>query len=203
MENNICNSMILTSRRRLFSLVGQSKHKVGVCGVNNQDSAVLAEESRFNLWNHGGRTRVRRYAGERTLQSAFIERHNSLSPKIMVWGEISYHGRYNLQRIEGIPGASFECDKAHPHIEKTVRVFCSAQHMQLLPWPAYSPDMWPFEQVWYLIGRRLARDPRPAASKHELLRHKQAIRNSLPQTGIQYLFDSMPRPIAALIAVRV
>ncbi|GFW13677.1 hypothetical protein TNCV_1211431 [Trichonephila clavipes] len=42
MENNICNAMILTSRRRHFYLVGQSKHKVGACGVNNQASAVLA-----------------------------------------------------------------------------------------------------------------------------------------------------------------
>ncbi|GFU36883.1 integrase catalytic domain-containing protein [Trichonephila clavipes] len=42
MENNICNSMILTSRRRHFYLVRQSKHKVGACGVNNQASAVLA-----------------------------------------------------------------------------------------------------------------------------------------------------------------
>ncbi|GFW68437.1 hypothetical protein TNCV_3299791 [Trichonephila clavipes] len=33
--------MILTSRRRHFYLVGQSKHKVGACGVNNQASAVL------------------------------------------------------------------------------------------------------------------------------------------------------------------
>ncbi|GFU72674.1 HTH_38 domain-containing protein [Trichonephila clavipes] len=42
MENNICNSLILTSRRRYFYLVGQSKHNVGDCGVNNQASAVLA-----------------------------------------------------------------------------------------------------------------------------------------------------------------
>ncbi|GFV49437.1 hypothetical protein TNCV_4115561 [Trichonephila clavipes] len=34
--------MILTSRRRHFYLVGQSKHKVGACGVNNQASEVLA-----------------------------------------------------------------------------------------------------------------------------------------------------------------
>ncbi|GFW64510.1 hypothetical protein TNCV_813451 [Trichonephila clavipes] len=34
--------MILTSRRRHFYLVGQSKHKLGACGVNNQASAVLA-----------------------------------------------------------------------------------------------------------------------------------------------------------------
>ncbi|GFT71668.1 hypothetical protein TNCV_403491 [Trichonephila clavipes] len=45
MENNICNSMILTKGRRHFYLVGQSKHKVGACGVNNQASAVLQEFS--------------------------------------------------------------------------------------------------------------------------------------------------------------
>ncbi|GFW76152.1 hypothetical protein TNCV_2057991 [Trichonephila clavipes] len=49
MENNICNSMILTSRRRHFYLVGQSKHKVGACGVNNKASAVLAGKSEIQL----------------------------------------------------------------------------------------------------------------------------------------------------------
>ncbi|GFV93164.1 hypothetical protein TNCV_573031 [Trichonephila clavipes] len=53
MENNICNSMILTSRRRHFYLVGQSKHKVGACGVNNQASAVLAgNELPFVAFSH-------------------------------------------------------------------------------------------------------------------------------------------------------
>ncbi|GFT27095.1 transposable element Tcb1 transposase [Trichonephila clavipes] len=74
--------------------------------------------------------------------------------------------------------------------------------MQLLPWPAYSPDTSPIEHVWDLVGRRLARDPRPAASKDELLLCIQAICKSLPQVDIQNLFDSMPRRILALIAVR-
>ncbi|GFV43191.1 hypothetical protein TNCV_4174401 [Trichonephila clavipes] len=42
------------------------------------------------------------------------------------------------------------------------------QHMQLIPGPAYSPDMSPIEYVGNLVGRRLAHDPRPAASKDEL-----------------------------------
>ncbi|GFU52288.1 hypothetical protein TNCV_2701221 [Trichonephila clavipes] len=87
-------------------------------------------------------------------------------------------------------------------LQKTVRDFCSAQYMQLLPWPAYSPDTSPIEPVWDLVGRRLARDPRSAASKDKLLLRIQAIWNSLPQADIQNLFDSMPRRIAALIATR-
>ncbi|GFW69852.1 hypothetical protein TNCV_1403051, partial [Trichonephila clavipes] len=66
-------------------------------------------------------------------------------------------------------------DNPCPHVAKTVRDFCLAQHMQLLPWSAYSPDMSPIEPVWDLVGRRFARDPRPAASKDELSLRIQAI----------------------------
>ncbi|GFV52439.1 transposable element Tcb1 transposase [Trichonephila clavipes] len=75
--------------------------------------------------------------------------------------------------------------------------------MEFLPWPAYSPDMSSIAHVWDLVGRRLVRDPHPAASKDELLLRIQAIWNSLPQADIQNLFVSLPRRIAALIATRV
>ncbi|GFW21756.1 transposable element Tcb1 transposase [Trichonephila clavipes] len=60
----------------------------------------------------------------------------------------------------------------------------------------------PIEHMWDLVGRRLARDPRPAASKDELLQRIQAIWNSIPQADIKNLFDSMPRRIATFITVR-
>ncbi|PRD18896.1 UNVERIFIED_CONTAM: Transposable element Tcb2 transposase [Trichonephila clavipes] len=88
------------------------------------------------------------------------------------------------------------------HVAKIVRDFCSAQHMQFLPWSAYSLDMSDIEHVWDLGGRRLTRDPRPTASKDELLLCMQTIWNSLPQANIQSLFDSLPRCIVALIAAR-
>ncbi|GFY36047.1 transposable element Tc1 transposase [Trichonephila clavipes] len=140
----------------------------------------------------------------------------------MAWGVISYHGRSNLKLIEGnlnsntyirevlqpevvlflqgIPGDIFQHYNARPRVAKTVRDFCSAQRMQLLPLLAYSPDMSPIEYVWDLVGRRLTPDPRPAASKDELLLRVQAIWNSLLQEDIQNLLDSMSRHIAALIA---
>ncbi|GFV01389.1 transposable element Tcb1 transposase [Trichonephila clavipes] len=64
-----------------------------------------------------------------------------------------------------IPGAIFQQDNARLHVAKTVRDFRSTQHMQLLPWPAYLPDMSPIEHVWDLVGRRLARGPLPVTSK--------------------------------------
>ncbi|GFY09753.1 transposable element Tcb1 transposase [Trichonephila clavipes] len=90
----------------------------------------------------------------------------------------------------------------HTHmLQRLFETSVQVQHMQLLPWTAYSPDMSTVEHVWDLVGRHLARDPRPAASKDKLLLRVQAIWNSLPQADIQNLFDCVPRLIAALIAV--
>ncbi|GFV78494.1 hypothetical protein TNCV_3478091 [Trichonephila clavipes] len=58
--------------------------------------------------------------------------------------------------------------------------------------PAYLPDISPIENVWDLEGQRPARDPRPAASKDELLLGIQAIWNSIPQADVQNLFNCMP-----------
>lgn len=185
---------------------------------------VFSDESRFNLWYHDGRIRVRRYAGERHLPECIIERHSGRTPGVMVWGAIAYHGRSQLLRIVGnlnsnryisevlqpqavpflqsLPGAVFQQDNARPHIARTVQSFFATRQVQLLPWPAYSPDMSPIEHVWDFVGRRLARDPRPVASADELWVRIQTIWNALPQADIQNLFDSMPRRVAALIAAR-
>ncbi|GFU52157.1 transposable element Tcb1 transposase [Trichonephila clavipes] len=56
--------------------------------------------------------------------------------------------------------------------------------------------MSPIEHVWDLVGRRLTRDPRLAASKDELLLRIHTTWSSLPQDSIQNLFDSMPQRIA-------
>ncbi|KFM65571.1 Transposable element Tc1 transposase, partial [Stegodyphus mimosarum] len=184
---------------------------------------VFSDESRFNLWYHDGRIRVRRYAGERHLPECIIERHSGRTPGVMVWGAIAYHRRSQLLRIVGnlnsnryirevlqpeavpflqsLPGAVFQQDNARPHTARIVKSFFAAQQVQLLPWPACSPDMSPIEHVWDVIGRRLARDPRPVASADELWVRVQTIWNALPQSDIQTLFDSMPRRVAALIAI--
>ncbi|GFV27483.1 transposable element Tcb2 transposase [Trichonephila clavipes] len=46
-----------------------------------------------------------------------------------------------------IPGAIFQQDNSHPHVAKTFQDFCSAEHMEILPWPIYSLDMLPIEHV--------------------------------------------------------
>ncbi|GFW09903.1 transposable element Tc1 transposase [Trichonephila clavipes] len=185
---------------------------------------VFSDESRFNLWHHDGRIRVRRYAGERHIPECIIERHSRRTPGVMVWGAIAYHGRSQLLRIagnlnstryinevlqsqaipflQGLPGAVFQQDNARPHVAKTVKSYLVSQQVQLLPWPAYSPDMSPIEHEWDIVGRRLARDLCPVVSTDELWLRIQTIWNTLPQADIQNLFNSIPRRVVAFIAAR-
>ncbi|GFV02029.1 transposable element Tc1 transposase [Trichonephila clavipes] len=91
------------------------------------------------------------------------------------------------------------------HVHMSPRLsnpYLDSQQVQLLPWPAYSPDMSPNEHEWDIVGRRIARDLRPVASTDELWLRIQTIWNTLPQTDIKNLFNSMPRRVAALIAAR-
>ncbi|GFV14188.1 transposable element Tcb2 transposase [Trichonephila clavipes] len=62
--------------------------------------------------------------------------------------------------------------------------------------------MSPIGHEWDIVGRRIARDLRPVASTDELWLRIQTIWNTLPQTDIKNLFNSMPRRVAALIAAR-
>ncbi|GFT38050.1 transposable element Tc1 transposase [Trichonephila clavipes] len=158
---------------------------------------VFSDESRFNLWHHDGRIGVRRYAGERHIPECIIERHSRRTPGVMVLGAIAYHGRPQLLRImgnlnstrylnevlqtqaipflQGLPGAVFQQDNARPHVAKTVKSYLDSQQVQLLPWPAYSPDMSSIEHVWDIVGGRFARDLRPVVSTDELWLRIQTI----------------------------
>ncbi|GFX20071.1 transposable element Tcb1 transposase [Trichonephila clavipes] len=185
---------------------------------------VFSDESRFNLWHHDSRIRVRRYAGERHIPECIIEHHSGRAPGVMVWGAIAYHGRSQLLRIvgnlistryinevlqaqaipfqQGLPGVVYQQDNARPHVAKTVKSYLDSQQVPLLPWPAYSPDMSPIEHVWDIVRWRLDRDLRPVASTDELWLRIQTIWNTLPQADIKNSFNSVPLRIAAFIAAR-
>ncbi|GFW80419.1 transposable element Tcb1 transposase [Trichonephila clavipes] len=132
--------------------------------------AVFSDESRFNMWDHDGCIHVRLYVGEHCLPECVIERYSALTPPEL-WLEVRFRILddpicYELRVISILTGTSVKCyipksfssfkaslelsfsRVVHAHmLQKTVRNFCSAQHMQLLSWPTYSPDMSPIEHV--------------------------------------------------------
>ncbi|UYV78732.1 hypothetical protein LAZ67_16002585 [Cordylochernes scorpioides] len=182
---------------------------------------VFSDESRFCLSSDSRRVRVWRRRGERSNSAAIVERPTVLQRGIMVWGAIAYDSRSPLLRIQGTmtaqryvddvlrpvtlpylqggPNALYQQDNARPH---TAQISQQAlQDVQILPWPPYSPDLSPIEHVWDIIGRRLHALPQPR-SEDELWQMVEREWRAIPQDAIRTLIDSLPRRVAACIAVR-
>ncbi|UYV71279.1 Transposase [Cordylochernes scorpioides] len=182
---------------------------------------VFSSESRFCLSSDSRRVRVWRRRGERSNPAAIVERPTVRQRGIMVWGAIAYDSRSPLLRIQGtmtaqryvddvlrpvtlpylqgVPNALYQQDNARPH---TARISQQAlQDVQMLPWPPYSPDLSPIEHVWDIIGRRLHALPQPR-SEDVLWQMVEREWRAIPQDAIRTLIDSLPRRVAACIAVR-
>ncbi|UYV61344.1 hypothetical protein LAZ67_1004485 [Cordylochernes scorpioides] len=182
---------------------------------------VFSDESRFCLSSDSRRVRVWRRRGERSNPAAIVECPTVRQRGIMVWGAIAYDSRSPLLRIQGtmtaqryvddvlrpvtlpylqgVPNALYQQDNARPH---TARISQQAlQDVQMLPWPPYSPDLSPIEHVWDIIGRRLHALPQPR-SEDELWQMVEREWRAIPQDAIRTLIDSLPRRVAACIAVR-
>ncbi|UYV61719.1 Transposase [Cordylochernes scorpioides] len=182
---------------------------------------VFSDESRFCLSSDSRRVRVWRRRGERSNPAAIVERPTVRQCGIMVWAAIAYDSRSLLLRIQGtmtaqryvddvlrpvtlpylqgVPNALYQQDNARPH---TARISQQAlQDVQMLPWPPYSPDLSPIEHVWDIIGRRLHALPQPR-SEDELWQMVEREWRAIPQDAIRTLIDSLPRRVAACIAVR-
>ncbi|GFU84860.1 DDE_3 domain-containing protein [Trichonephila clavipes] len=55
--------------------------------------------------------------------------------------------------LNGLTGAIFQQDNAHPHTARVVQDFL--RHIQTLPWPARFPDLSPVEHVWDQLKQKM------------------------------------------------
>ncbi|GFT29262.1 transposable element Tcb1 transposase [Trichonephila clavipes] len=137
------------------------------------NKVVFTDESRICLQHHDGRILVWKHHGERMLNSCVMHRHTGPAPVIMVWGDIGYHFRTPLVRVadtlnsqfyitevlepfvlpylQGLATAIFQQDNAQPHVARIVQRFFVNHQNELLPWLARSPDLWPIENMWYMV----------------------------------------------------
>ncbi|GFV72586.1 transposable element Tcb1 transposase [Trichonephila clavipes] len=74
------------------------------------------------------------------------------------------------------------------------------QMIELLPWPARSPDVSPIENMWSMLAQRLTQIIPPAATSDQLWQCVEDSWSAVPQEHIQSLFESMSGPVAAVIS---
>ena len=134
----------------------------------------------------------------------------------MVWGGITAHGRTPLVVVDGslteiryrdeivrqhvMPfirnsqrNVILQQDNARPHTARVVSDYLRQQNVNVLPWPAMSPDLPPMEHVWDEMERRLRQEPNPPTTLDTLRRSLVRIWRSIPQAVLNKLIRSMRR----------
>ena len=212
---------VLTARHRAARLQWAQRHS----GLGRQQWArvLFSDESRFNLSHHVGRIRVFRRRGERFADKDLIERDRFGGGSVMIWGGIMGRRKTNLIVVQGnlnaqgyinqilqpeaVPflqrhgPAILMHDNARPHIARICRQFPNRNNVNVLPWPAVSPDMNPIEHIWGYLGRKV----RARENVHNLRDLENALiqeLNNIPNVVIRRYVRSMRGRLAACINSR-
>ena len=90
-------------------------------------------------------------------------------------------------------------DKARPHSAAMTRQFLVTNNINVLDWPANSPDLNPIEQVWDELGRRVRRN-HAIHTVNDLSAALQVEWANLHAPFIQHYVNSMRRRITVCIA---
>ncbi|GFW08953.1 nuclear distribution protein nudE homolog 1-A [Trichonephila clavipes] len=149
----------LSARRPLFGLLLTQNHR-RLCHqwwderrmwAAEWNEVVFTDESRICLQHHDGQIRVWRHRGERMLNSCIMHRHTGPAPGIM-----------------GLATAIFQQDNVRPHVARIVQRFFVNHQIELLPFPARSPDLSAIENMWSMVAQRLTQITPPAATPDQL-----------------------------------
>ena len=78
---------------------------------------------------------------------------------------------------------------SHSMCDDEMMKFLDEQHVWVLPWPAFSPDVPPIEHLWNVLDRRVrCRDPQNVDQLEELLHQEwEAIHLHEIQNLIQFM----------------
>ena len=74
--------------------------------------------------------------------------------------------------------------------------------MELLDWPAQSPDLNPIEHLWVHLKQQLNSYPTQPTSIHELWLRVEAEWEKIPKEVCLNLISSMPRRVEAVLKAK-
>ncbi|KAF0683486.1 Aste57867_24467 [Aphanomyces stellatus] len=183
-------------------------------------SVIFSDEKKWNLdgpdgckyyWHCIGRD-------ERTVFS-----RQSGGGSLMVWGGIWADGKTCLAFVDGtqtspdyvytlseylLPAAHlrfatdfvFQQDNASIHTATTTKEFFVEQNVNVLDWPALSPDLNPIENVWGYLVQRVYGGGEQYNSKEELKRSILLHWNALDPSYLQKLVFSMKTRCLRVVA---
>ncbi|GFV85283.1 hypothetical protein TNCV_929131 [Trichonephila clavipes] len=162
---------------------------------------LFSDESRFSLSSDCRRQLIWRESGTAYRPENIQEKDRYPTCSIMVWAGIMIHGRTRPHVVANgtMTGHQYIDEVLLPHD------CLDSEGIQRLVWPARSPDLNPFENVWDALGRQVAGRNYPPTNKNTLIRalteewdkFPQQLLDNVVQTHKDYLQQAtVPRSTA-------
>jgi len=146
---------------------------------------------------------------------------------LMVWGCMGWSGVGKLTEVQGIMDKHqycailedgvmesfevlameegemyFQQDNDPKHTSRLADEWFEDNDIQLLVWPAQSPDLNPIEHIWTHLKQQLRQYPVPPKGVHESWDRLVEEWSKIPAETCQGLIGSMPRRIQAVIEAK-
>ena len=182
-------------------------------------SVIFSDEKKFNLDGPDGK---KCYWHDLRKQKAIFSRRNFGGGSLMVGGAFCFNGVLPLTKVttkmnsddyqktlsesllpnaEALAGDKwiFQQDNASIHMSNATKSFFRCNNIDLLTWPACSPDLNPIENLWGLIVQRVYKNDRQFGSINELWEAVQETWYSVEPEYLQNLIYSMKNRISEVI----
>ena len=146
---------------------------------------------------------------------------------LMVWGCMTAHGVGYMCRIDGRMDGELYREIMEDHLFQTVDYYgmdrerfvfwqdndpkhtsrvaqgwFMENQVEVLDWPAQSPDLNPIEHLWWHLKKRLGTYPQDPKSILELWERVEAEWEKIPKEVCLDLIKSMPRRVAAVLKAK-
>lgn len=180
---------------------------------------VFSDEKKFNLDGPDG---FAKYWHDLRKEERYFSKRQHGGGSVMLWGAMSWYGLSDLCVIHGrmnseqycevlerclLPFAEQNCpegwifqhDNAPCHASQYTKTWCSDNYVDVLPWPAKSPDLNIIENLWGILVRMVYKNFKQFSNVEELKEEIIRCWSNIPNETIKRLYKAMLKRCVAVI----
>ncbi|KAB5593496.1 hypothetical protein CTheo_3044 [Ceratobasidium theobromae] len=221
-----CRVPLLTRRHRKARL-GWCRMRL-LWSQAQWDDIVFSDETRLKVFGSDGPDYYWKYPNQSPYDPRFTKKTVSHGGgSVFIWGCIMQEGVGRIHRIDGKLNAAkyinilwesflgtladyrlspfdiiFQHDRDPKHTAWVTQRWLESRHINVLPWPARSPDLNIIEHVWAHLKTRVYSHNPPPQNREELWSVIQQEWKEINPDYIASLYKSMPRRVEAVYAAK-